>query len=137
VPELVFLATDRAMAAAQEADDPLIIARSAWYLARVFHHSGQLDQADRLVIDAAELLRPGLDDASGDYRAAWGSLQLARGLTAACDYDFGTAWRFWDTADDIARPPARSARATGIRGTGSARWICSLRRADRCDLGAV
>jgi hypothetical protein len=136
VPELVFLATDRAMAAAQEADDPLIIARSAWYLARVFHHSGQLDQADRLVIDAAELLRPGLDDASGDYRAAWGSLQLARGLTAACDYDFGTAWRFWDTADDIARPLARPgllASVERVRPGGSA----SLRRADRCDLGAV
>ncbi|MBV9140552.1 MAG: helix-turn-helix domain-containing protein [Pseudonocardiales bacterium] len=103
VPELVFLATDRAMAAAQEADDPLIIARSAWYLARVFQDSGQLGQAERLVIDAAELVRPGRDDASSELRAAWGSLQLMRGFTAAFDYDFGTAWRFWDTADDIAR----------------------------------
>lgn len=103
VPELVFLAADRAMAAAQEADDPLAIAGSAWYLAHVLRDSGQLDQAERVVTDAVELLRPGLDGASSEYRAMWGSLQLARGLTAACDYDFGTAWRFWDMADEIAQ----------------------------------
>ncbi|MBV9142693.1 MAG: helix-turn-helix domain-containing protein [Pseudonocardiales bacterium] len=103
VPELIFLAADRGMAAAQEADDPLAIARSAWYLAHVLRRSGQLDQADRVVTEAAELVKPGRDDASSEYRAMWGSLQLARGLTAALDYDFGTAWRFWDMADDIAR----------------------------------
>jgi transcriptional regulator with XRE-family HTH domain len=103
VPELVFLAADRGMAAAQEADDPLVIARSAWYLAHVLRDSGQLDQAEHVVKDAAELLRPGLDDASTEYRAMWGSLQLALGLTAACDYDLGTAWRFWDMAEEVAR----------------------------------
>jgi hypothetical protein len=103
VPELVFLAADRGMAAAQEADDPLAIAKSAVCLAHVLWDSGQLDQAERLVKDAAELVKPGLDDASSEYRAMWGSLQLARGLIAACDYDFGTAWRFWDMADEIAQ----------------------------------
>ncbi|MBV9011382.1 MAG: helix-turn-helix domain-containing protein [Pseudonocardiales bacterium] len=105
VPELVFLAADRGMAAAQEADDPLAIAGSAWYLAHVFRDSGRLDQAERVVKDAAELVKPSLDDASSEYRAMWGSLQLARGLTAACDYDydFGTAWHFWDIADEIAQ----------------------------------
>jgi transcriptional regulator with XRE-family HTH domain len=103
VPELVYLAADRGMTFAQEADDPLAIAGSAWYLAHVFRESGQLDQAERVVKDAAELLRPGLDGASSDYRAMWGSLQLAQGLTAACDYDFGTAWHFWDMADEIAQ----------------------------------
>ncbi len=103
VPELVFLAADRGMTAAQEADNPIAIARSAWYLAHVFRESGQLDQAERVVKDAAELLRPGLDGASTEHLAMWGSLQLATGLTAACDYDFGTAWRFWDMAEEIAR----------------------------------
>ncbi len=103
VPELVFLAADRGMMAAQEADDPIAIAGSAWYLAHVFRDSGQLDQAERVVKDAAELLKPGLDGASTEYRAMWGSLQLATGLTAARDYDFGTAWRFWDMAEEIAR----------------------------------
>ncbi|MDQ3762872.1 MAG: helix-turn-helix domain-containing protein [Actinomycetota bacterium] len=103
VPELVLLAADRGMTAAQEADDPLAIAGSAWYLAHVFRESGQLDQAERVVKDAAELLKPGLDGASTDHRAMWGSLQLATALTAACDYDFGTAWRFWDMAEETAR----------------------------------
>jgi transcriptional regulator with XRE-family HTH domain len=103
VPELVFLAADRGMMAAQEADDPLVIARGAWYLAHVFRESGQLDQAERVVKDAAELVRPGFDSASTEHRAMWGSLQLATGLTAACDYDFGTAWHFWDRADEIAQ----------------------------------
>lgn len=103
VPELVFLATDRSMAAAQEADDPLTIAGSAVYLAHVLWDSGRLDQAERVVKDAAELVKPSLDDASSEYRAMWGSLQLARGLIAAHDYDFGTAWHFWDIADEIAQ----------------------------------
>ncbi len=103
VPELVFLAADRGMMAALEADDPVAIARSAWYLARVFQDSGQLDRAERVVKDTAELLRPGLDGGSTEYRAMWGSMQLAMGMTAACDYDFGTAWRVWDMAEEIAR----------------------------------
>lgn len=104
VPELVFLAADRGMMAAQDADDPVAIAGSAWYLAHVFREAGQLDQADRVVKDAAQLLKPGIDDASTEHLAMWGSMQLATGLTAACSYDFGTAWRFWDTAEQIARP---------------------------------
>ncbi len=104
-PELVFLATDRGMMAAQEADNPIAIARSAWYPARVFQDSGQLDQAERVVNDAAELLRPGIDGASTECRAVWGSLQLAMALTAARNYDFGTAWRFWDIAEETARSP--------------------------------
>ncbi len=103
VPELVFLAADRSMTAAQEADDPVAIAGSAWYLAHVFRESGRLDQAERVVKDAAELLKPGLATASAEHMAMWGSLQLATGLTAACAYDFGTAWRFWDTADEVAQ----------------------------------
>jgi transcriptional regulator with XRE-family HTH domain len=58
VPELVFLAADRGMFAAQEADDPEAIAASAWYLAHVFREAGHLDQADRVVRDAATLLNP-------------------------------------------------------------------------------
>ncbi len=103
VPELVFFAADRGIMAAQEADDPIAIAKSAWYLVRVFQDSGQLDQAERIVKDAAALLKPGLDGASTEYRAMWGSMQLAMGQTAACSYDFGTAWHFWDMADEIAR----------------------------------
>lgn len=103
VPELVFLAADRGMAAALEADDPLAIAASAWYLAHVLRDSGELDQAERVVADAAELVKPSRDGASSEYQAMWGSLQLARGLAAACDYDFGTAWHFWDAAEEIAR----------------------------------
>jgi hypothetical protein len=34
----------------------------------------------------------------------YGSMRLAAGLTGACDYDYGMAWRFWDKANEIARP---------------------------------
>ncbi|MGH3925454.1 MAG: helix-turn-helix domain-containing protein, partial [Pseudonocardiaceae bacterium] len=103
VPELVFLAADRSMSAAQEADDPVAIAGSAWYLAHVFRESGQLDSAEQVVKDAAGLLKPGLATASAEHMAMWGSLQLATGLTAACAYDFGMAWHFWDTANEVAQ----------------------------------
>lgn len=102
VPELVWLAADRGMAAAKEADDPLAIAGSAWYLAHVFREFGHLDQADQVVREAATLLAPPDGDSSEEYRAMYGSLQLATGLTAACDYDYGMAWRFWDKADATA-----------------------------------
>ncbi|MGH3931946.1 MAG: helix-turn-helix domain-containing protein [Pseudonocardiaceae bacterium] len=103
VPELVFLAADRSMSAAQEADDPVAIAGSAWYLAHVFRESGQLDSAEQVVKDTAGLLKPGLATASAEHMAMWGSLQLATGLTAACAYDFGMAWHFWDTANEVAQ----------------------------------
>ncbi|MDQ3762868.1 MAG: helix-turn-helix domain-containing protein [Actinomycetota bacterium] len=121
VPELVFLAADRGIMAAQEADDPLAIARSAWYVARVFQDSGQLDQAERVVKDTAELLKPGLDDASTEHLAMWGSLQLATGMTAACDYDFGTAWRFWDMAEETAQSLGQDYCHPW---NYSVRWIC-------------
>jgi hypothetical protein len=103
VPELVFLAADRSMTAAQEADDPVTIAGSAWYLAHVFRESGQLDAAEQIVKDTAGLLKPGLATASAEHIAMWGSMQLTTGLTAACAYDFGATWHFWDTADDVAQ----------------------------------
>jgi hypothetical protein len=44
VPELAWLVADRGMAVTQEADDPVAIAGSAWYLARLFHHVGILNR---------------------------------------------------------------------------------------------
>src|SRR5260370_29478565 len=59
------------------------------------------DAALRVVADAAVVLEQHMDgpDAMGLY----GSLCLHMGISAAYQGDDGNAWRFWDTADAVAR----------------------------------
>jgi transcriptional regulator with XRE-family HTH domain len=95
-PELVRLASDRAMQAAQDADDPRAMAAAAWYMNHVFRDSG--DQAEAridLAYQASELLRPADSDAD---RSLWGLLQLAVALSYAKTGRKGDAERHWDDA---------------------------------------
>lgn len=99
--ELVMLTGDRAMAAAQDADDPYAIAGAAWYMNHVFRDAGERHDARvDLAMHAADLLRP---DAGPEDAARWGLLQLAAALSFAKVGRKGDAWRYWDRADDAAR----------------------------------
>jgi hypothetical protein len=98
--ELVWLAADRAMTAATDADDPAAIAAAAWYYAHVYRCSAQLDAAeDVLAAAAAGLLG---SDAGGEHLARWGQLQLGLALTHAKAGRAGEAWRHLDLAGDAA-----------------------------------
>ncbi|MEN3610706.1 helix-turn-helix transcriptional regulator [Plantactinospora sp. ZYX-F-223] len=98
-PELVWLAADRAMQAAQDADDPAAIAVAAWYYAHVYRSSAQVDAAEQVLTDAAVLLDP----ATGtEVAARWGQLQLGLALGHAKIGRAGQAWRAWDLADETA-----------------------------------
>lgn len=101
VPELVHLTGDRAMTAAQEADDPHAIAGAAWYMNHVFRDAGERHEARvELAQDAANLL----DRERGEEDTArWGLLQLACALSYAKVGRRGDAERHWDLADDAAR----------------------------------
>lgn len=96
VAELVWLSADRAMSAAQDADDPQAIAAAAWYYAHVYRAGGQLEEAAQVVQDAVELLSPEQD------LPLWGKLHLGQALTAAKSGEEGRAWRMWDTASQAA-----------------------------------
>lgn len=101
VPELIHLTGDRAMQAAQDADDPHAIAAAAWYLNHVFRDAGERHEARvELAAQAARLLRP---EQGGEDLARWGLLHLAIALSYAKTGREGEAWHYWDRAAEAAR----------------------------------
>jgi transcriptional regulator with XRE-family HTH domain len=98
--ELVWLAADRAMTAAQDADDPLAIAVAAWYYGHVYRGSGQPDAAETVLGEALDLVDPAAGDAQ---RVRWGQLHLGLALGHAKAGSDGPAWRHWDQALDAAQ----------------------------------
>lgn len=100
-PALVLLTGDRAMNAAQDADDPYAMAAGAWYLNHVYRDAGQQHEARiALAFQTARMLRP---DEGGEDLARWGLLQLAAALSYAKIGRVGDAWRHWDEADRAGR----------------------------------
>ncbi|GAA2195017.1 helix-turn-helix domain-containing protein [Micromonospora lupini] len=98
-PELVWLAADRAMSAAQDADDPNAIAAAAWYYAHVYRSANQVDAAELVLVDAEQLVDR---EAGAEQYARWAQLQLGRSLGHAKAGRDGQAWRAWDAADAAA-----------------------------------
>jgi transcriptional regulator with XRE-family HTH domain/tetratricopeptide (TPR) repeat protein len=98
--EMVWLAADRGMSAAENADDPVTFAGAAWYCAHIYRFANQLDAAEAIAVEAAERLGP---DAGGDQLALWGQMQLAGALTQAKAGRAGQALRHWDLAAKAAR----------------------------------
>jgi len=104
-PDLVMLCGDRAMNAAQDADDPYVIAGAAWYLNHVFRDAGEQPAARiQIASSAAQLLRP---DESAEDLSRWGLLQLACALSYAKTGRSGDAWRHWDEASRAAHALGR------------------------------
>ncbi|WP_378733695.1 helix-turn-helix domain-containing protein [Nocardia brasiliensis] len=101
--ELLWTAADRAMLAAQEADEPVALAGAAWTLGMVQRSGGDTEGALSLVRDAAALLEPQLANAGDDARGMYGALQLHAAITAAQAGREGDAWRHWDEAEDTAK----------------------------------
>lgn len=101
VPELVALTSDRAMMAAQDADNPLAIAAAAWYANHRFRTAGMQHEARiELALETVRLLDP---ERVQEERALWGLLHLAVALSYAKVGHEGNAWRYWDEADRAAR----------------------------------
>ncbi|MEH0846179.1 helix-turn-helix transcriptional regulator [Micromonospora sp. CPCC 205711] len=146
-PELVWLAADRAMLAAQDADDPAAIAVAAWYYGHVYRGANQIDAAEQVLIDAAGLVDPA---AGGEQLARWGQVQLGMALGHSKAGRAGQAWRAWDAADEAASrlgsgythpwlmfgPAACAAYAVTIE-TDLCRPGEAVRRADTMDYRAL
>lgn len=147
-PELVTLTGDRAMAAAQDADDPHAMAAAAWYVNHVYRDAGQQHEARvQLALDATSLLVP---ERSEEDRALWGLLHLAIALSYARVGQSGSAWRHWDFADEAVNALPAGYRHRWLifgRETVDAYAITMLtdlmhgaeaaRKADRVDIGAL
>lgn len=106
---LLWRVAERGMVAAQESEDPHTMGVSAWLTAQAHRDSGpgHYDAADAVNLETLRFLEPLLPDASDDVLAIAGALTFEAGYTAARRGDTGTAWRYWDTAREVAdRLPA-------------------------------
>ncbi|TXS22751.1 XRE family transcriptional regulator [Streptomyces sp. ms191] len=106
---LLWRVAERSMVAAQQSDDPHTIGVSAWLLAQAHRDTGpgHYDAADTITQQTLDYLAPLLPDATDDVLAIAGALEFEAGYTAARRGETATAWRYWDTAQDMAaRLPA-------------------------------
>lgn len=97
--EYVWLAADRALNAAQDADDPLAIGTAVWYYGHVYRGSGRTDQAEQAALDTLTLIDP---EAGPAARTRWGMLHLAIALGAAKAGRGGDAERHLDMSKAAA-----------------------------------
>lgn len=101
--ELAWVVADRALAAAQDADQPAAIAAAAWNLGNILRETSYPEEALRVVTEAADLIRPHLNDSPDDWRGVYGALQLHAAVTSARDGRSGDAWRYWGAGDQVAK----------------------------------
>ncbi|MBT2226284.1 helix-turn-helix domain-containing protein [Nonomuraea sp. NEAU-A123] len=100
--DLLWRVADRALAAAQEAEDPLSLAAAAWFLTQAHRDSGDLDAAMSINRSVMTALSAHMDSADVNLRAMWGALTFELGYTASRMGDAGEAWMHWQDAARIA-----------------------------------
>jgi transcriptional regulator with XRE-family HTH domain len=96
-PELLWVAADRGLNAAQDADDPNAIALATWFSAHLYRDSGAIDQAHQVVADTVPVLR---GEPGPQLLRSRSLVHLASALNWARDGQPGEAWRAWDLAED-------------------------------------
>ncbi|MGH3490227.1 MAG: helix-turn-helix transcriptional regulator [Actinopolymorphaceae bacterium] len=94
--ELCWMSADRAVSAAQAADNPLSRARASWYYAHLVRAIGHHEDAVLEIDQAVPLVRDRID-ADQEYAAAYVDLELCAALTLARSGD-ESAWSRWETA---------------------------------------
>jgi transcriptional regulator with XRE-family HTH domain len=82
-PEAAWIAADRAMAAAERAGNPMLVAAGAYRLVFVFINARHYDQAEETARTAAEALWPLADHGDPQAMSLWGGLTLQRAIIAA------------------------------------------------------
>lgn len=100
--DLAWMAADRGLAAALDAEDPVIIGSLFRSVTHSLLSNGRYTEAIRLTHDAADFLRPGLRQASPEYLSILGTLFLAGAMAGARNEDRGTTRGFLTEADQAA-----------------------------------
>jgi transcriptional regulator with XRE-family HTH domain len=111
--DLSLLAADRAVRAAQDADDPLRLAAARWDLGHALLASGNLDGADQVVRTAAQDLRRSTSSSTPAVEAMYGALHLVAAVAIARAGRRSGAERL---VDDVAAPRARAFGETPLWG---------------------
>ncbi|GAB3170698.1 hypothetical protein GCM10027059_37530 [Myceligenerans halotolerans] len=101
---LAWVVSERAVQAAQEADDPYLMAMSAWALSAPYRRAGHPDEATRLCLAAADEVHARIDPVAPrkEHLAAYGMLHLTAAVSAAQSDQDGRAWALHQSARDAA-----------------------------------
>ncbi len=109
-PDAAWIAADRAMAAAERAGNPLLVAAGAFRLVFVFITARHYDQAEETARTAAAALWPKADQGDPQAMSLWGGLTLQRAIIAARINDADTAYGELERARQIAERLGRRAQ---------------------------
>ncbi|MEU0058483.1 helix-turn-helix transcriptional regulator [Streptomyces sp. NPDC006334] len=101
--ELAWVVADRALTAAQDADNPAAIAAAAWNMGNILRETAYPEEALRVVLDASNLIRPHLEAGPDDWRGIYGALQLHAAVTYAREGAEGDALRHWEKGNQVAK----------------------------------
>jgi transcriptional regulator with XRE-family HTH domain len=101
-PEAAWIAADRAMAAAERAGNPMLVAAGAFRLVFVFLTARHYDQAEETARTAADALQPVADQGDPQAMSLWGALTLQRAVTASRVSDPDAAYRHLEQARQMA-----------------------------------
>ena len=101
-PEAAWIAADRAMAAAERAGNPLLVAAGAFRLVFVFITARHYGQAEETARTATEALWPLADQGDPQAMSLWGGLTLQRAVVAARLGDPDTAYDQLERARQVA-----------------------------------
>ena len=111
--DLSMMAADRAMRAAEDADDPLRIAAAQWNLGHVLLAAGDPDAAEHVAMRGADQLKPRVMAGDEDCAAMAGALQLVSVVASSRRRDW---WTARDRLRKVAAPAAERA------GEGNVMW---------------
>jgi len=101
-PEAAWIAADRAMAAAERAGNPMLVAAGAFRLVFVFIAARHYDQSEETARTAADALRPLSDDGDPQAMSLWGALTLQRAIIASRVNDPAAAYSYLERAAQVA-----------------------------------
>jgi transcriptional regulator with XRE-family HTH domain len=111
--DLSLLVADRAVRAAEAADDPLRTAAAKWNLGHVVFAANQPEGAADVTVRAAEQLEPSLAGRDRRFIALYGALHLVAAMAAVRN---GDVWGARDRLREKARP------AADVAGEGNVCW---------------
>ncbi len=101
-PEAAWIAADRAMAAAERAGNPMLVAAGALRLVFVFLAARHYGQAEETARTAAEALQATADQADPQAMSLWGALTLQRAVIASRVNDPDAAYGHLAQAAEVA-----------------------------------
>jgi transcriptional regulator with XRE-family HTH domain len=101
-PEAAWIAADRAMAAAERADNPMLVAAGAFRLVFVFIAARHYDQGEETARTAADALKARADQGDPQAMSLWGALTLQRAVIASRVNDPDAAYGHLEQAAQVA-----------------------------------